>query len=122
MRRLILVVVVLVSAVAVFTFRGAKREGAMPSLDSPYVKIWVSKTGEVTVDGQPAEVSTIGATLAKLAQKKGVVLYGREAAGEQPHPKAMEVMNLVIGKRLPIRMSTKPDFSDAVGPDGKLLP
>ena len=58
--------------------------------------------------------------LAALAQNKGVVLYGRDAAEEEPHPNAMQVIQLVVANRLPIRMSTKSDFSDAVGLDGRL--
>ena len=42
------------------------------------------------------------------------VLYYREAAGGEPAPQSMEVIKLVVKHKLPISMSTKPDFSDVV--------
>jgi hypothetical protein len=112
------------AAVTLVAWRGlgSKRQAATfaPPADSPYVKIWVSKAGDIEVDGTPTELSAVGPALATLAQKKGVVLYGRDAAGEEPHPKAMEVIKMVVANRLPIRMCRSRDFSDAVRPDGKL--
>jgi hypothetical protein len=120
MKKGILVLVVCVAALAAWRAHQRARSAALPSPDSPYVKIWVSKAGIVEVDGKPAELPAIGPVLATLAQKKGVVLYGRESAAESPHPNAMQVINLVTANRLPIRMCTQPDFRDAIGPDGRL--
>jgi biopolymer transport protein ExbD len=120
MKKGILVLIVCVVALAAWRAYQRSRSAALPSPDSPYVKIWVSKEGKVDVDGKPAELSAIGPVLATLAQKKGVVLYGRESAAENPHPNAMEVIKLVTANRLPIRMCTQPDFRDGIRPDGKL--
>src|SRR5262245_11912285 len=122
MKTAILIIVVAALGLAACRRSGQTSGGAAagPSLSSPYVKIWVSKTGQVDVNGTPSELSALGLMLAALAQKKGVVLYGRDAAEEEPHPNAMQVIQLVVANRLPIRMSTKSDFSDAVGPDGRL--
>jgi hypothetical protein len=57
--------------------------------------------------------------LADLAQRKGEVFYGRDAAEEDPHPNGVKVLQLVMASRLPVRMGTKRDFSDAVSLDGK---
>jgi hypothetical protein len=82
--------------------------------DAPRVKIWISKSGAIELDGQPADLQMVESRLASLAQQKGVVFYGREAAAEDPHPNGPKVIQMVIANRLPIRMSTKRDFSDAV--------
>jgi hypothetical protein len=47
--------------------------------DSSYVKVFVSKSGEITLDGKVASLDEVGTAFASLAQKKGVVLYARES-------------------------------------------
>jgi len=91
----------------------------VPSADAPSMKIWISKAGIVEINGKPVEVESVGPMLAELGQRKGEVLYGRDAVEEDPHPNGMKVLQMVIASGLPIRMSTKRDFSDAVSLDGK---
>jgi hypothetical protein len=88
--------------------------------DSSSARIWIAKDGTIELNGTPVELGAVGAEFAELAKRKGVVLYGRDAPEEEPHPNGMKVIELVAQNRLPIRMSTKRDFSDAIGPDGKL--
>lgn len=91
----------------------------VPPADGPSAKIWISKTGSVEVNGRQVEVESVGPMLADLAQRKGEVFYGRDAVEEDPHPNGMKVLQLVMASQLPVRMSTKRDFSDAVSIDGK---
>jgi biopolymer transport protein ExbD len=91
-----------------------------PSTDSPSARIWIAKDGTIELNGKSVELDAVGAELADLAKRQGVVLYGRDAPEEEPHPIGMKVIELVVQNRLPIRMSTQRDFSDAVGPDGKV--
>ena len=91
---------------------------AQPSVPS-VVRIWVSRTGSIQLDGKQVDLAAVNATLTELAKHKGAVLYGRDDPGQAPHPNAMKVMQLVVEKRLPIQLSTKRDFSDAVVPDGR---
>jgi hypothetical protein len=90
-----------------------------PPADGPSAKIWISTTGSVEIDGKQVEVESVGPMLAELAKRDGVVFYGRDAAEEDPHPNAMQVLQMVMSSGLPIRMSTKRDFSDAVSLEGK---
>jgi biopolymer transport protein ExbD len=90
-----------------------------PPADAPNVKIWISKTGSVEIDGKLVEIESVGPVLAELAQRKGEVFYGRDAVEEDPHPNGVKVLQMVIASRLPVRMSTKRDFSDAVSLDEK---
>jgi hypothetical protein len=92
-----------------------------PTSDAPSMRIWISKTGAVEVDGRQVEMESIGAMLAEHAHRKGEVLYGRDAAEEEPHPNAIRVLQMIMTSRLPIRMSTKRDYSDAIRLDGKLM-
>jgi biopolymer transport protein ExbD len=93
----------------------------LPNPDSPYVKVFVSKSGEITLDGKLASMDEVRAAFASLAQKRGVVLYAREAPEEEkPHPNAMQVISLVTQNRLPVRLCVNKDCSDALDANGKL--
>jgi hypothetical protein len=81
---------------------------------SPILKTAVLSDGRLLVDGAPSSIPALRNSLRNLAKEKGVVWYYREAASQEPPPIATEVINEVIHARVPIRLSTKPDYSDAV--------
>ncbi len=68
----------------------------------------------MTVDGAPASILSLRESLHKVAEAHGVVWYYRESAQKNPPPIATEVINQVMEARVPIRLSTKPDYSDTV--------
>jgi hypothetical protein len=47
-----------------------------------------------------------------------VVWYYRENPTDEPHPNAMKVIEQVAQNKLPIRLSMRPDYSDAVDDKG----
>jgi hypothetical protein len=87
--------------------------------NAPVLKIAVLADGRVTVDGLPTTIDSLRASLKQLAGQKGVVWYYREAGQKGAPPEANEVIKLVIENRLSIRLSSRPDYSDAIGPDGR---
>jgi hypothetical protein len=64
----------------------------------------------------------LAAKFAELKQAGGVVWYHRENAAGEPHPNAMKVIQLVVENKLPVKLSAKPDFSDAVDDKGASHP
>src|SRR5687767_9477660 len=95
--------------------------GAPAVSAEPVAKVSVLSSGKVLLNGNPTTLAALDAALGVLAASKGVVWYYREAAeAVEPPAVSMQVIELVIRHRLPISMSTKPDFSDAVGADGQL--
>jgi hypothetical protein len=60
--------------------------------------------------------------LAGVKKRNGVIWYYREGGDKEPPPEAMEVMKLIVDNNLPISMSTKPDYSDVLLPDGTTRP
>jgi len=93
----------------------------MPTPDSPYVKIFVRKSGDVILDGNTTSIEVLKNVLMALAQRNGVVLYSRESPEDSEPPAiAKAIINLVIENRLPIRMCKNSDFAEAIEPDGKL--
>jgi hypothetical protein len=90
--------------------------------DAPLMRIAVYADGRITADGHPVELGALRQALAELKKANGSVLYYRERASSEPHPKAMEVVKAIVDAKLPISLSTKPDFSDVVLPDGTTKP
>jgi hypothetical protein len=89
------------------------------SPDAPVLKVAVFADGRLAVDGAPSTIQMLREALKHLSERHGVVWYYREACQQDPPPIAMEVMQAVVEVRLPIRLSSRPDYSDSIGLDGK---
>lgn len=87
----------------------------------PVVKIAVTADGRITLDGSPATIDSVRSSFKRLAEQGGVVWYYREDAGKNAPPAAKQITQAVIENRLPIRLSSRPDYSDSIGPGGKPL-
>jgi hypothetical protein len=92
-----------------------------PLSNSPVLKIAVMADGRITVNSSPTTIASLRISLQRLVEQRGVVWYYREAGQAEAPPESTEVMQAVIENRLPIRLSSRPDFSDAIGPDGKSI-
>jgi C-terminal processing protease CtpA/Prc len=89
----------------------------------PAAKIKIRRDGVVSLDDKAVSLDELKAALSKLKQSPGSsVWYYRENPAGEPHPNAMQVLKLIVDAKLPIRLSTKPDFSDFVGADGRPHP
>ena len=116
--------------VLVFLLTGCQRDTTSPSpaarsapngaavVNAKVLKLYVAASGEITADGQAVTLDHLAAKLAELKQAGGEVWYCRENPSAEPHPNAMKVMELVADNRLPIRLSSKPDFSDYLDDKG----
>jgi hypothetical protein len=82
------------------------------------MKLSVLATGQVLLDGTPVEMDALDLALAAAKGENKSVWYYREAAGKEPPPQAMAVIQLVVKHKLPISISSKPDFSDYVDAQG----
>ena len=90
------------------------------SPDAPFLKVAVYVDGRLTVNGTASTIQSLGESLKTLSERRGVVLYYREAPKKMPPPIAMEVMHAVTNAHTPIRFTTHADYSDCFAPDGKL--
>jgi len=91
----------------------------MTTNSTPILRIALMRDGRITVDGSPATLDSLRASLKTLADQKGTVWYYREASEGEPPAEAREIIKAVIENHLPIRWSTRPDYSDAIGADGR---
>ena len=114
--------VAVMSTLSVLLAGCGERDSSSPiAPGAPIMKIAVSADGRITADGQPATIDALRAMFKKLAEQKGAVWYYREMGKSEPPPQAMEVIKAVTDARLPIRLSSRPDYSDAIGMDGRPL-
>ena len=79
------------------------------------LKIAITASGQINADGRPTTVEALIPILRELAKNKGEVWYYREAPLADPHPNAMKVLSAIVDNNLPIRLSSKPDYSDSIG-------
>jgi hypothetical protein len=64
-------------------------------------------------------IRTWDGPLKRLADQKGVVSYYREAGQSVAPPESAEIMKAMIENHLPIRLSSRPDYSDPIGTEGE---
>lgn len=116
-------IIVLITLLAMFLSGCKGRNEVLKQYDlSAVLKISVLKSGEILADGNKVSLQDLDSLLATNSQKRGIVWYYRETGQEEPPPQATQVIQLVITHKRPIRMSTKPDFSDAIDENGNSTP
>ena len=82
------------------------------------IRISVLASGEILVDGKHVELDQLDAILEAAKSENPTVWYYREAAAKDAPPEAMAVIQLAIQHKLPISISSKPDFSDYIDSKG----
>jgi biopolymer transport protein ExbD len=86
------------------------------------LQISVLSSGRVLLDGKKATVAKVRKALAKASSEKGTVWYYRESGEGEPPSQAVEIVKLVVENRLPISLSSRPDFSDYIDDEGQSRP
>ncbi|HYL39216.1 MAG TPA: hypothetical protein VEV17_25075 [Bryobacteraceae bacterium] len=82
------------------------------------LRVSVLASGEILLDGRPVDLQQLDQALEAAKGEKRTVWYYREAPGKDAPARAMEVIQLVVKHKLPISISSKPDFSDYVDAKG----
>ena len=86
------------------------------------LQISVLSSGKVLLDGKRASISKVSKALAKARSEKDAVWYYRESGKGELPSQAIEIVKLVVENRLPISLSSKPDFSDYIDDEGHSRP
>lgn len=81
------------------------------------LKVSVLADGRVLLDGNPVTLDGLAAAMDAPPKEGKAVWYYRENAGKEPPAAGLQVLKLLTDRRLPVRLSTKPDFSDTVTPE-----
>ena len=88
----------------------------------PVARVRVSQEGQIEMNGVKLTPEQLRSALAKLKDNGGGVMYYRERWNEPPSPEAAKAFEVIREVGLPFQMSSKPDFSDYIGPDGVPVP
>jgi len=80
------------------------------------LKVAVFVDGRLTLNGTPASLEDLRDSLRQISQQDGAVWYYRESGQDEPPPIAMEAIQAIVDAEVPVRLSSRPDYSDAVGP------
>lgn len=86
------------------------------------LKISALANGEILLDGKPCSADELAARLSEARKNNGQVYYFREAADQEPHPNAMQAVQMIDDSHLPVSLSTLADFSDFVDENGESHP
>ena len=84
----------------------------------PVLKVAVSANGQLTADGKTCTIQALQKLLLHLGEQHGAIWYYREM-GQKPPPIAMDVMRALLEAQVPIRYSSRPDYSDSIDADGR---
>ncbi len=86
------------------------------------IRISALASGQILLNGAPADLDRLDAALLAAKDQNAIVWYYREAAAAEPPPQAMAVMQLIVKHKLPVSLSSKPDYSDYVDAKGASHP
>jgi hypothetical protein len=116
-------VLVLIAIIALMGVACPKKEPRQVQFNkNEILRVSVYKTGEIRADSKTVSLQELDGLLEANAGKSGVVWYYREAGTEEPPPQAMQVLNLIVKHKRPVSMTSKPDFSDTIGPTEDSVP
>lgn len=85
-------------------------------------KVSALASGKLLINGKPASLTTVEVALQTLKGNNGAVWYYRENPQAEPPPQAMKVIELVVKYKLPVSLSSRPDFSDYIDENGNSKP
>jgi hypothetical protein len=86
------------------------------------LRVQALRSGDFTIDGKPGTMPLLQSEIARIKDANGTVWFYREGASSEPTEKQFEIFKVIVEARVPISLSTEPDFSNYVGPDGQLRP
>ena len=92
------------------------------SPEARVTRISVLVAGRILLDGNDATISDVRSALERARAKRGSVWYYRESDKGEPPPQAIEVFKLIVESKLPISLSTKPNFAEYVDDSGQSRP
>jgi hypothetical protein len=114
---LLIGILMIVGAVTVFVV--ALRTAREPP---PVLELAVYRNGRVAADGLDVDPAQLPGMLAGLHRRNGVVWLYREGASGERHPNAALVARAIAAAHVPLSLSSRPDFSDVLSPDGTTRP
>jgi hypothetical protein len=86
------------------------------------LKIMVLKNGEIRIANKIVTLREVEAKISQLTQSKGALWFYREPGRDTPPQQATEVIKIAVRYKVPVSVSSKPDFSDELDDKGNYIP
>jgi len=86
------------------------------------IRVSALRSGAIKIDGAMATIVDLKAALEHMRAAHGGVMYYREGAEQAPTDAQDSVFKAIMDARLPVSLSSKPDFSDYIDGDGHSQP
>lgn len=90
------------------------------------IRIKVFLSGQIVANDKPITLDELKAKFSQLKGKNTAVWYYRESGNIVPSPETRDVirkvMDLIIENKIPVSLSSKPDFSDYIDEKGQSHP
>ena len=86
------------------------------------IRISVLSTGTVLLNGHDSTVAEVRRSVENAEPRSNTIWYYRESGEGEPPQQAIEVFKIIVENKLPVSLSTKPDFSDYVDEKGQSRP
>jgi hypothetical protein len=118
----VILVVLFFTVVVAFNIDPRPDEQSASGAYRPVAKVRVSQAGDIEMNGVRLNPEEFRSALEKLRDRGGAVWYYRERMNEPPSEAALKAFKSVVDAGLPIRMSSKPDFSDYIDESGRSVP
>ena len=77
----------------------------------PTLRIWISKNGDIELDGEKVDLPRATAAIEDAGRRKGEVLYGQDPLEGQPHPNIGKVFKVLMSSGVNFRFSLNRSFS-----------
>ena len=78
------------------------------------LKVSVLSSGDILLDGQSTSLEDLGQAFQRAKERNAAVWYYREAPAADPAHQAAQVIQMIVQNKLPVRLCTKPDFSESL--------
>ena len=88
-----------------------------------FITVTVLSCGDIIINNKERVLfEKLKTILLQLKKECGTVWFYRESSQFQANEQAMDVFDFIIENKLPISLSSKPDFSDYIDENGNSLP
>jgi hypothetical protein len=91
-------------------------------IKAPITRLSVLSSGRILVNGRTASAADVAQALEQTKARRGSVWFYRESTGAEPPSEAVVVFKMIVDHKVPVSLSTKPDFSDFVDEQGRAEP
>ena len=82
--------------------------------DTNVLRVYVDSLGTITADGQIITLPDLDNKMQALKNKEGIIYYSRDNPIGDPPKESMQVMDIIVKYKLPVKFFTDKTFTQVV--------